>query len=343
MTRTAVVLFNLGGPDSPESIKPFLFNLFNDSAIISLPQPLRWCVAQLISRRRAPIAAQIYEHLGGKSPLLELTQAQATALQTELADLVAVKVFVCMRYWQPMSREVLQKVTDFRPDHIVLFPLYPQYSKTTSGSSFNEWRKMAKSANLQIPTTAICCYPSANGWIQAQTELLATSINRVSNASKMRVLFSAHGLPKKVIRSGDPYQWQVEKTARAIVDRLNIANLDWVVCYQSRVGPLKWITPSTEEELVRAAADGVAVVIVPIAFVSEHSETLVELDIEYGTEASRLGITEYVRVPAVGTEPPFIKGLGKLVRRALFEKQYFNCGEHGGKRICPKDRSCCPL
>ena len=342
MARTAVVLFNLGGPDSPESIQPFLFNLFNDVAIISLPQPLRWCVAQLISRRRAPIATEIYENLGGKSPLLELTQAQAIALQNELQDLGLVKVFVCMRYWHPMSKEVLGKVASFRPDHIVLIPLYPQYSKTTSGSSLSEWRNVAKSANLQISTTAICCYPTEVGWIKAQTELLATSMKRVSHESKLRVLFSAHGLPQNVISSGDPYQWQVEKTSQAIVDCLNSADLDWAVCYQSRVGPLKWIGPSLEEELVRAAADDVAVVVLPVAFVSEHSETLVELDIEYRAKASRLGIAEYVRVPAVGTEPSFIRGLGGLVRGAMLEKQYLICGENWGKRICPSDRLTCP-
>ncbi|MBM08917.1 MAG: ferrochelatase [Magnetovibrio sp.] len=342
MDRIAVVLFNLGGPDSPDSVRPFLFNLFNDSAIISIPQPFRWCLAQIISLRRTPVAKEIYSHIGGKSPLLQLTEKQGNALQHELQDIGFIRTFVCMRYWHPMSGDVVKKVAEFAPDRIVLLPLYPQYSSTTSGSSFNEWRSAAKRANLLTSTVAICCYPTEVGWIEAQTQLLAHSMKKVSNKLKLRVLFSAHGLPKKIIMAGDPYQWHVERTASAIVGHLNIEDLDWVICYQSRVGPLEWIGPSTEEELARAATDGVAVVVLPIAFVSEHSETLVELDIEYRAEASRLGIVEYVRVPAVGIEPAFIRGLGTLVREALSDDQCFRCGEHGVKKICPTDRLACP-
>jgi len=165
----------------------------------------------------------------------------------------------------------------------------------------------------------------------------------VSKGLKPRVLFSAHGLPKNIIKSGDPYQWQVERTVTAIVEQLGIAKLDWAICYQSRVGPLEWIGPSIDAELARAATDNVAVVIVPTAFVSEHSETLVELDIEYRREASRLGVVEYIRVPAVGTYPAFIGGLGRQVRQLMAREGGMYCGEGLGTRSCPLDRHYCPL
>ena len=155
MARIAVVLFNLGGPDRPQSIKPFLFNLFNDAAIISVPQPIRWCLAQFISWRRARLAGEIYAQLGGRSPLLEQTEAQADALQIELNDLGAVKVFVCMRYWHPMSQEIVKSVIHFAPDRIVLMPLYPQYSSTTSGSSLLDWARVSEKANLIVSTSAV--------------------------------------------------------------------------------------------------------------------------------------------------------------------------------------------
>ena len=343
MARIAVVLFNLGGPDRAESIKPFLFNLFNDSAIISLPQPIRWCLAKIISWRRARIASEIYAQIGDKSPLLELTESQADALQTELNDLDVAKVFVCMRYWHPMSEEIVQKVMHFTPDHIVLMPLYPQYSATTTGSSLRDWKKASEKAKLIVSTSAICCYPTEAGWINAQTQLLENALKKVSKGLRTRVLFSAHGLPKYIIKSGDPYKWQVERTAKAIVEQLGVEKLDWAVCYQSRVGPQEWIDPSIDVELARAAADNMAVIIVPIAFVSEHSETLVELDIEYRREASRLGIIEYIRVPAVGTETAFIKGLGRQVRQAIAHGEDLHCGEGLKTRICPLDRQRCPL
>jgi len=343
MARIAVVLFNLGGPDRTESIKPFLFNLFNDSAIISLPQPIRWCLAKFISWRRTRTAIKIYAQLGGRSPLVELTEAQADALQMELNDLGVVEVFVCMRYWHPMSAEIVEKVMHFAPDHIVLMPLYPQYSTTTTGSSLQEWKKASEKAKLIVSTSAVCCYPTEDGWIKAQVQVLEKSLEKVSKDRKPRVLFSAHGLPKHIIKSGDPYQWQVEQTAAAIVKQLGIQKLDWAICYQSRVGPLEWIGPSIDAELTRAAADNVAVVIVPVAFVSEHSETLVELDIEYRREASRLGVAEYIRVPTVGTETAFIEGLGGQVRQAVAHVGGLSCGEGLGARICPSDCQRCPL
>jgi len=331
--KTAVILFNLGGPDSPEAVKPFLFNLFSDPAIISVPQPFRWMLAKLISTRRAPIAREIYANLGGKSPLLELTQEQAGALEAQCPDLGEVKTFICMRYWHPMSDEVAAQVKKFAPDKIILLPLYPQYSMTTSGSSIQDWNRAAAKAGVSAPTVEVCCYPESDGWVDAQASLIKSAYASGEGDVKPRVLFSAHGLPKKVIAAGDPYQWQVEQTTNAVVERLGIDGLDWIVCYQSQVGPLEWIGPSTDDEIKRAGKDGVPLIVVPIAFVSEHSETLVELDIEYKELADEHGVPGYTRVPAVGTHPSFVSALSGLVRKAMHADGPRISGADG--RICP--------
>lgn len=339
--RLAVVLFNLGGPDAPAAIKPFLFNLFNDPAIIGLPQPLRWLMAKVISGRRAEVAAAIYAHLGGRSPLLAETRAQAEALQAVLtAGGATVRVFVCMRYWHPMSDAVVRDVAAFAPDRIVLLPLYPQYSTTTSASSLDDWRRAAAAAGLRQPTHAVCCYPLQPGFITAVAGLVRQGLDQAAGAAPLRVLFSAHGLPQRVVDRGDPYPQQVEATVAAVVAALGRADLDHVVCYQSRVGPLKWIGPATEDELARAAADGVGVVMVPVAFVSEHSETLVELDIEYGQRAQELGVTKYVRVPTVGVSPAFIEGLATVVSEAVTRRRLI--GPAGDRRVCPAGCGGCP-
>jgi len=340
MSRIAVVLFNLGGPDSPAAVRPFLFNLFNDPAIIDVPGPLRWLLAQFISRRRAPIAQDIYAHLGGKSPLLDLTNDQAEALQRELGPDDEVKVFVCMRYWHPMSDAVTGDVNAFRPDQVILLPLYPQYSTTTVGSSLADWHRAAARADINAPTHEACCFPLNDGWLAAQTTLIGETMSKLKKDVQARVLFSAHGLPKKIIDAGDPYQWQVEQTAKAVATAAGLA--DWAVCYQSRVGRLEWIGPSTEDELARAGAAGVAVIVVPIAFVSEHSETLVELDIEYREEAEKLGVPAYYRVPAVGTHADFIKGLADKVRAMLKSPQGQPHGGNDGRKLCPPDWRRCP-
>lgn len=316
MSRTAVVLFNLGGPDRPEAVEPFLFNLFNDPAIIALPNPLRWLLAKTIARRRAPVAREIYANIDGRSPLLPLTEQQATALETELAGRLETKVFIAMRYWHPLSAETVAAVKAWKPDRIVLLPLYPQFSTTTSESSIRDWQHAARLGGLDAPTVAVCCYPMEKGLIQAQAAAVRNALAEAGKSGPPRVLFSAHGLPKKVIAKGDPYQRQIERTAAAVIAELAIEGLDWVVCYQSRVGRLEWIGPATDAELRRAGRDGVAVVVVPIAFVSEHSETLVELDIEYRHLAEAAGVKAYLRVPALGTDAAFIAGLARLVEDA---------------------------
>lgn len=343
---TAVVLYNLGGPDAPSDVRPFLFNLFNDPMIITAPAPIRWALAKLISSRRAPIAQEIYSHLGGGSPLLANTRAQADALEEILnADLAgAYKCFVAMRYWHPMVDVVMDEVIATAPDQIILLPLYPQFSTTTVGSVMRVWQMAAKKRRLDIPVKALCCYPTAPGFVSTVAGQLSVSLDLVECAPKeVRVLFSAHGLPKKIIAGGDPYQSQVEKTAAAVMKKLD-SDLDWLCCYQSRVGPLEWIGPSTEDEIARAGADGKTVIVVPIAFVSEHSETLVELDIEYRDLAAEVGVPEYIRVPTAGTSPDFIAGLADMVRGSLAAGCKLGSGDPGapGGRICMTGWSKCP-
>jgi len=339
MAKIAVVLFNLGGPDRQESVEPFLFNLFNDPAIIGLPWPLRPLLARLISHRRAPVARGIYAEIGGGSPLLDLTGQQAAALERELAGDGEVRVFVCMRYWRPLSDETAREVKAFGPDEIVLLPLYPQHSTTTTASSLRDWKRAARAVGLAAPARAVCCYPTEPGFIAAEVDLIRAALEKAAAKGRPRVLFSAHGLPKRVIDGGDPYAWQVEQSAAAIVQGLAVPDLDWVVCYQSRVGPLEWIGPSTEAEVDRAGRDGVPVVVVPIAFVSEHSETLVELDIEYRKLAEKLRVPAYERVPAVATHRRFIAGLAGLVRAALKDGRAV-VSQQGG-RLCPAGQGRC--
>ena len=346
MERLAVILFNLGGPDGPRAIEPFLFNLFNDAAIINAPSPLRWILAKFISRRRAPEARKVFKNLGGKSPLLEETQAQADALTCRLEDKAGeVRVFIAMRYWHPMSEETVEAVKAFGPDEIILLPLYPQYSTTTTASSLKEWHVQAAAQGLKCPTRAICCYPADPGLIRGQAALIGPAFAEAKNYGRPRILFSAHGLPKKIVARGDPYPWQIEQTAQAIVEILDNPpdrpDFDWAVCYQSRIGPLQWIGPSIDEEILRAAGDRVPLVVVPVAFVSEHSETLVELDIQYRDLAHELKVPHYVRVPALGVQEDFVGGLAGLVEAVLGNKEALCSAD--GTRLCPAGYGKCPI
>jgi ferrochelatase len=344
MSKTAIVLFNLGGPDTPAAVKPFLFNLFNDPAIIGAPGPVRWALARFISARRAPVAREIYENLGGASPLLANTRTQAEALETALREspgLGETKVFICMRYWHPMSAETVAEVAEWGPDRVVLLPLYPQFSTTTSGSSIGEWHRAAHAVGLKAETRTVCCYPFDRGFVAEVAARTRVVLDEARKLGDPRVLFSAHGLPKKIVEKGDPYQWQVEQSTEAVVAALDEPELDWLVCYQSRVGPLEWIGPDTEAEIVRAAEEGLPIVVVPIAFVSEHSETLVELDIEYRELAEKHGAAGYLRVPTVDAGTAFIEGLAAVVSNALERGARVSSGE--GTRLCPARWGRCPM
>jgi ferrochelatase len=318
--RIAVVLFNLGGPDGPDAVRPFLFNLFNDPAIISLPGLIRTPLAALISSRREESAKANYAIMGGGSPLLPETEKQARALEAALRTRLAdhqVRCFIAMRYWHPMTDETARAVADFAPDEIVLLPLYPQYSTTTSDSSLKAWKKTYRGYGT---SRAICCYPQEPGLIEAHARSIVRTHSAMGAPGPLRLLFSAHGLPEKVIAAGDPYQAHVERTCAAVVERLGpgwAADWDWRICYQSRVGPMKWIGPSTEQAIEEAGRDGRGVLVTPIAFVSEHVETLVELDHEYADLARTLGLPFFLRAPAVGTDLAFVEGLADMVMDSL--------------------------
>ena len=340
-SRVAVVLFNLVAPDSLDVVEPFLRNLFNDPAIVGVPRPVRGVLAWWIARRRRETAQKIYAEMGGSSPLLANSEAQARALEAVLAARepgVNWQCFVAMRYWRPKSPQIVAEIERFGPETIVLLPLYPQFSTTTTGSSFADWRRAA--AGLNVRTLPVCCYPDEVGLGRDIAAATTTAVADAGGPGGVRVLFSAHGLPEKIVAKGDPYQWQVEQTVAGIVAEMAIDGLDWQVCYQSRVGPLTWIGPATEDEIRRAGAEGKGIVMVPVAFVSEHSETLVELDIEYKKLADESGVAGYWRVPAVATGDGFIGGLADTVMARL------GCGDgvvdHRGGRICPERFGRCP-
>ena len=338
--KKAVILFNLGGPDKIENIEPFLFNLFNDPAILNLPTLLRYPLAKLISNRRAPVAKKIYAELGGSSPILKLTKEQSSALEIKLNQSQTedeYKCFIVMRCWNPRAKDVIKDVQLYNPDDVVLMPLYPQYSAATSGSSIKEWKDVCKKNNYNVKTSTICCYPTDQNFINAHTKEI---IKKIKDLKNFKLIFSAHGLPEKNIKKGDPYQWQVEQSVKKIVESLNDENLDWILSYQSRVGPLKWIGPSTEDIIIKNSKIGKHIVLVPIAFVSEHSETLVELDIEYKEIADANGCKNYTRVPALGINEDFIRAISELI----IKKNEYKINEdlYPPKIQCPSNFKKCP-
>lgn len=331
--RIAVVLFNLGGPDSPQAVYPFLYNLFNDRAIIDLPQPFRSPLAWWIARQRTPKAQKIYAHLGGKSPLLENTRNQASALEAVLREnypQVEWQVFTSMRYWHPMVDQVAQEVQNFNPSQVILLPLYPQFSTSTTASSLKSWQDECKNRKFDAPTKAIGCYPTQKGFIEAVQDLLSKDLHQA--ISPIRVLFSAHGLPQKVVDQGDPYEIQVQKSVSEVMKAF--PDVDHSVCYQSKVGKLKWLEPSLDHEMNRASKDGVGVIVVPISFVSEHSETLVELDIDFANMAKELRLPFYARTPSVSCHQSFIQGLADSVIHQVTSLQ-------DSSRICPANSQKC--
>jgi len=338
--KIAVVLFNLGGPDKLENVEPFLFNLFNDPAILNLPSFIRYPLAKIISKKRAPVAKNIYKEIGGSSPILKLTQDQANSLEKTLNNgqkIFNYKVFITMRCWHPRASETIDLIKDFNPSEIVLLPLYPQYSAATSGSSILEWKEIAKKNNLSAKTRTICCYPEDDNFIKAHIELIKKKIEGINN---FKLIFSAHGLPEKYIKNGDPYQWQVEQSVKKIMKGINDENIDYILSYQSRVGPLKWIGPSTEDVVIENSKKGKHLVIVPIAFVSEHSETLVELDIEYEKLAKKNGCKNYTRIEALGVNENFIQSLSNLIKNKDIYK--FKDDLFPPKNRCPSSFTKCP-
>ncbi|WP_366928847.1 ferrochelatase [Phenylobacterium sp.] len=339
MKKLAVVLFNLGGPDSLKAVKPFLFNLFRDPAIIDLPAAARLLLAAFISTTRGRMARANYGRIGGASPLLPQTRAQAAALETALQATrpeVETRCFIAMRYWTPLAAETAAQVAAFAPDEIVLLPLYPQYSTTTTASSLQDWLSVYKGSGR---TRTVCCYPTAQGLIEAHVQAIGAAWVAAGSPPNLRLLLSAHGLPQRVVDGGDPYEAQVEATAAAIAERLPQFP-DWRVCYQSRVGRLVWLGPSTDDEIRKAGAEGRGVLIAPIAFVSEHVETLVELDHDYALVARAAGCSPYLRAQTPGLQADFIAELARAVLGAAGGEH--DLGPHGPWR-CPAGHAKCAL
>ncbi|RMA97675.1 ferrochelatase [Hydrogenothermus marinus] len=307
MAKTGVVLLNMGGPDSLEAIQPFLYNLFSDHDIIEIPRLIQKPVAYLISKTRAKSTRKYYELMGGKSPQKEQTLEQAKELQKALGD--KYKVVVAMRYWHPFTEEALNELFKDDIDKIILLPLYPQYSRTTTGSSFNEFYRVFKKFNKNIPVIEIKSYFDYPTYIQALVENIKENLPDYKN---YYFLFSAHSLPEKVIKEGDPYQLQVMKTVKLVMK--HFPENEYNLAYQSKIGPVKWLEPFTDKEIERVAKEGIKnLAVIPISFVSEHSETLYELDIQYGNLAKEVGIENYVRIPTLQTSKTFIKALKELV------------------------------
>lgn len=323
--KIAVVLFQLGGPDSLEAVEPFLFNLFMDPDIIDFPftQFVRRAFARFISSKRSKKVALNYAAIGGKSPILELTNAQARALEAKLRKTLTATVFVAMRYWHPLTARVAEQVRDGQYEEIVLLPLYPQYSRTTSGSSINEWNRQCKRIGLKSSREEIVHHFYDNPhYIGAIVDCINLALARFKGipSTDIHLLFSAHGVPESVIESGDPYQRHVEATVELVLKHGNWKCL-WTLCYQSKVGPAQWLKPSLNETIDNLGASGTKnVLVIPVAFLTDHIETLHEINIETRHRAEHLGITNFEVMPGLNSHPMLIQALSEEVTRRVNRK-----------------------
>jgi ferrochelatase len=325
--KLGVVLFQLGGPDSLEAIEPFLYNLFCDPDIIDFPfaRIARQPLAKLISTTRAKHVAHHYAEIGGKSPILENTVRQARALEADLRRDYDARVTVAMRYWHPFTAEAIGAVERQDPDEVVLLPLYPQYSKTTTGSSLNEWNRRWKRTGT--PVTAIEEFYEDAAYLDSVVETVNARLSEFGDPADVDVIFSAHSVPVAVIEKGDPYQRQIERTVELVWERGGWPGRRHL-CYQSKVGASKWLRPSMHETVARLAAEGRKhLLVVPISFVSDHVETLHEIDIEHREQARGLGITDYKMTAGLNDAPAFIRALSGLVRARAGQRVYSQrCG-----------------
>lgn len=322
MSRLGVLLLNLGGPDRLEDVRPFLFNLFSDPEIIRLPFPwLQKPLAWFISTRRTKISQENYKQIGGGSPLRRITEAQAEALEEKLqAQDNDTKVYIGMRYWSPFTEEAIEQIKRDRIDQLVILPLYPQFSISTSGSSFRLLEQLWREdpSLQQIDYKVIPSWYNSPGYLQAMADLITQELEQFPVPEQVHIFFSAHGVPVSYVEeAGDPYQKEIEACTKLIMQTLNRPN-NYTLAYQSRVGPVEWLQPYTEDALKELGTQGVKdLLVVPISFVSEHIETLQEIDIEYREIAQEAGVTNFQRVPALNTHPVFIDSLAQLVKQAM--------------------------
>ena len=322
MGRVGVLLLNLGGPDRLEDVGPFLFNLFSDPEIIRIPfsflqRPLAW----FISTRRTKTSQENYRQIGGGSPLRQITESQAHALQEQLQQKgQEARIYVGMRYWHPFTEEAIAKIKRDRIERLVILPLYPQFSISTSGSSFRLLQRLwVEDPKLeQIEYTVIPSWYKQPSYLQSIAQLIAQELQQFALPDSVHIFFSAHGVPRSYVEeAGDPYQQEIEDCTSLIMQTLNRPN-PYTLAYQSRVGPVEWLQPYTEDAIKELGAQGVEnLLVVPISFVSEHIETLQEIDIEYREIAEHSGIHNFRRVPALNTYPLFVEAMADLVLQAL--------------------------
>ena len=321
MTRTSrrvgIVLFQLGGPDTLEAIEPFLYNLFCDPDIIDFPFARigRKPLAKLISTTRARKVQHHYATIGGGSPIRRNTERQAMALETELRHQgVDAHCFVAMRYWHPFTNEAIEQLQAAQCDDVVLLPLYPQYSSTTTGSSLNEWRRFFPA---EVPVHCVETFYRNTMYMDAVIEKVNEALSRFTSPERAEIVFSAHSIPMSVIEKGDPYQRQIEETVRLLTERGGWSNRHRL-CYQSKVGASRWLQPSLHQTLRHLANEQVReMCVVPVAFVSDHVETLGEIDHEAREEAHQLGFAQFEMSAGLNDSPRFIQALGQIVLETL--------------------------
>lgn len=311
--KTAVLLLQMGGPDSLDAVQPFLTNLFSDRDIIRIgPAFLQPLIARFIARRRAPKVEGYYEQIGGKSPIRELTEAQARALEEQLGG--EYRCFVAMRYCRPSTIEALAAIRKEGIERIIALSLYPHYSRATTGSSLNELKRVLGEAGVQFRVSSIDRFFDHPRYIDALEEKIREGLGQFHPLADVEILFSAHSLPQSFIDAGDPYLAHIEETVRLVMERFE--NITHHLAFQSRAGPVKWLEPSTEAMLEHLAAHGSKnLLVVPLSFVSDHIETLYEIDIQYAKEAFKLGYAKFWRSASLNDSPTFIDCLADLVRK----------------------------
>lgn len=313
--KTAVLLLQMGGPDSLDAVEPFLFNLFSDRDIIKIgPAFLQPLIARFIAKRRAPKVEGYYGMIGGKSPIRELTQAQAQALEAKLGG--DYRCFVAMRYWKPTTIEALAAIKKEGISRIVVLSLYPHYSRATTGSSVNELKRVLDEAGTQFEVSYIDRFYDHPLYIAALAENIREGLAQFHPLAETEILFSAHSLPQSFIDQGDPYLSHIRETVRLVMERFG--DTPCHLAFQSRAGPVKWLEPSTEEMLKQLSAQGCKnLLVVPLSFVSDHIETLYEIDVQYSAEAWKLGYANFRRIPSLNSSPTFIECLADLVTKGV--------------------------
>lgn len=315
MSKTAVVLFNLGGPDSLAAVEPFLFNLFSDPDIFKIPF-FGTQFARLISKFRAPKVMKQYQHIGSNSPINRWTETQRRMLELELTkENTEIDVFTGMRYWTPLISLTASQIYIKKYDRVILLPLYPHYSVSTTGSSVNEWNRFYFGDREKV--TLINNYCTNKAYIDAVNERIDQALAKFDKSEKVELVFSAHGVPVSYIKKGDPYNKHITSTVEAVMAKRNHSHT-YHLCYQSKVGPVKWLEPSTEDTMRKLGLEGVKnIVVIPISFVSDHIETLYEIDVEYRHVATMSGIKNFVMTEGLNDSELFISALKELVLNEL--------------------------